>query len=192
MYKLFSLLICVALINTSMRLHEIAGAVFPVPFLYHVTPKKNLASIQKAGLQVRYYGEIHGEMDIHPPVPCIYLSRKPRSDNLNTNITNHGDLVVLKIDASKLNEINIWPDDFVYEMFSNEEILATAGSVAKALSISKPEAKAIFDQLQNAKDSDLPALLKPFWKWYLMLRKGGEIAYSANIPPAAILAVSDY
>ena len=170
--------------SKSQNIHESIGA--QPKYLYHATKQSNIDSIMQNGLQTKYYGAVHGSMDIHPPLPAIYLSRKPASDNLNSNMWTEP-AVVLKIDFAQLDTDQMWPDDFIYDAFANEEILTTPNSVMKALGVDKATAIDIFEQLTNASDEQLPELLKPFWFWYLTHRKGGEVAYTADIPPTAIV-----
>lgn len=166
--------------------------MFPVPYLYHVTPRSNLDSILEVGLRTRHCGDVHGEMDMHPPLPAIYLSRKEISDNLHTELFTRGELVVLKIDASRLEAEYTWPDDFIYDMFAQEEFLQTTAQVATAFGVDKPAAKQLLALLNDAPDELLPGFLKPCWPWYLASRNGGEIAYTADIGPDCIVEHRPY
>jgi hypothetical protein len=162
----------------------------PIPYLYHATSQKNLPAIQRDGLLTRFYGTIHGGMDTHPPKPAIYLARGIKSNNLNTELFKHGPIVVLKIDAQHLNVDEIYPDDAIYDLVTEGEIFNTARSIATALGCPLPHAHAILEQIENGDETTFPLILKPFWRWYLQWRRGGEIAYTADIPPALIVATA--
>lgn len=157
--------------------------------LYHATNIERVDSILQYGLQTKYYGAIHGEMEIHPPVSVIYLSRNETSNNLHVELFN-SEVVVLKISTEGLDLDSFYPDDFIYNMFANEEIIKTARQVEKALMVSPLEAKKIFKELINATDEDLPNLLKPFWSYYLAHPLGGEVAYTQDIPAKNILEIT--
>jgi hypothetical protein len=159
--------------------------------LYHATRSSNVNSIQSEGLRVSKYGEVHGKMDFFPPTPCIYLSRHPQSSNLHTSLFDGGQpVVVFAIDITKLDPDNFYPDDAIGYAFADEEILSSPRAVQRALGVSSSVASEIFEQLENATDENLVAILKPFWKWWLVNRLGGEVAYAANIPNDAIISHS--
>jgi hypothetical protein len=168
------------------------GTDMPVEFLYHVTRRANLAAILEHGLQTRFYGAVHGSCDIHPPRPAVYLSRKPLSDNLHCSLFDGSPLVVLRIDASRLESSQMWPDDFVYGPVSEGDMLESTSAVARALGISRRQAREVFDRIEEASEEDMPEVLQPFWRWYLTLEEGGEVAYTADVPPGAILAAAPY
>lgn len=172
-------------------LHERTTASIPVPYLYHATRAANLETIRAEGLLTRFYGAVHGGMDLHPPKPSLYLSRKPRSDNLHTALFD-GLVVVLKIDTRHLDANEMWPDDMIYDLWADEEVLTTPASVAKALGITRQEASEVLETMAQTADAALPLVMKPFWRWYLMWRKGGEVAYTADIPPEAIIDVQPF
>ncbi|MCE6958493.1 hypothetical protein LAZ40_05445 [Cereibacter sphaeroides] len=175
-------------------MHEkpgVARGPVPVPFLYHATRASNLGAILAEGLRVRHHGAVHGGMDLSPPKPAIYLSRKPASDNLHAGLFTEP-VVVLRIDTSGLDPDEMWPDDFIYGLWAEGEILSSAAAVAKAAGVSRPEGERILEGLEATEDAMLPLALKPFWRWYLLHRKGGELAHTADIPPEAILGVRHY
>lgn len=177
-----------------IRIVESGGGIvpdMPYPFLYHATRKANLPSIRQNGLLTRHYGAVHGGMDIHPPKPAIYLARGRSSNNLHTSLFDGTPLVVLKIDATKLDPNEMWPDDAIYTAFANEEVFTTARQVAQAFGLDLPQAKELLERLENASEDELPLLLKPCWRWYLSWKRGGEVAYTADIPPSAIVGVRD-
>jgi hypothetical protein len=160
--------------------------MFQLPeFLYHATMEKNLDSILEFGLKTEYYGAIHGEMAIHPP-KSIYLSRFPNSNNLHTKLFEEP-VVVFKISTKDFDYNSIYPDDFIYDLFANEEILRTSKQVQKALGVSDLKAKMIFNDLIHALDKDLPELLKPFGPYWLSHKLGGEIAYARDISAQNII-----
>jgi hypothetical protein len=152
-----------------MRILEVVETI-PFPFLYHATRESNVASIKKYGLLSRYYGVVHGEMDMHPPKPAIYLSRARKSNNLHSDLFNEP-VIVLKIDTRFLDHNELWPDDFIYDLWANEDILTTPRDISRALGITPDEANALKVQLDHATDEQIPMLLKPFWRWYLVWRR---------------------
>lgn len=160
--------------------------------LYHATSATNLDSIKAHGILTKYYGEIHGTTETHPPKPAIYLSREQPSNNLHTRLFERGEVVVLQIDFTRLDPNELWPDDFIYKLFEEEEILQTPGQVAKAFGVTIREGEVLLENLNNAMPDELVLLLKPLWKWYLSIRSGGEVAYTADIPSSAILSVRNY
>jgi hypothetical protein len=160
--------------------------------LYHVTRASNLASICERGLDASRYGEVHGSMDVRPPRPAIYLSRKPTSDNLHANLYDGSPLVVLCVAMDALDDTEMWPDDFIYDRVADGDLLGTVGSVRKALGCDLETARGIHADIEAATDETLPEVLKPFWSWYLGHRQGGEVAYTADIPATAIVSVQDY
>ncbi len=160
-------------------------------YLHHATRKANVASIEQHGLLTRHYGEVHGGMEIHPPKPAVYLARDRRSNNLHRDLFDGAPLVVLTIDTSSLDLQEMWPDDALYTAFGHEEVFTTARQVARAFDLSLPNAKDLLVRLEDARDDALPLLLKPCWSWYLSWRRGGEVAYTADIPASAIVKVQD-
>lgn len=165
---------------------------FPFPYLYHVTRESNLESILRDGLKTSHYGSVHGEMDIHPPEPAIYLSRRAKSNNLHSDLFDGSKLVILKITTQHLDPTEAWPDDAIYSMFSDEYVFANASQVAAAFGIDRLQGKEMLSRLENASDADLPLMLKPVWNWYLKWRPGGEIAYTKDIPASAIVSRIEY
>lgn len=176
-----------------LRLREgLLDQGMPIPFLYHATSESNIPAIERDGLLTRFYGAVHGGMDIHPPKPAIYLARGAKSNNLNTELFNRGPVVVLKIDAARLDQQNMYPDDKIYDLVTEGEILDTPLSIVKALGCSLDQAKFILQEIEEGDDTSFPMILKPFWRWYLLWRRGGEIAYTADIPPSAIVGKKVY
>lgn len=172
-------------------IRENSQPTVPVPFLYHATRESNLDAILSQGLLTRFYGAVHGSMDIHPPKPALYLSRKAVSDNLHSNLFSEP-VVILKIDTGLLDPNEFWPDDFIYDLWGDEEILTSPAVAARALGVDRTEAVELLGKMEEAPDTALPALMKPFWRWYLMWRNGGEVAYTADIPPSAIVGKKSY
>lgn len=161
----------------------------PVPYLYHATSETNRPAIEREGILTRFYGSIHGGMDLHPPKPAVYLSRNRKSNNLHTELFTRGPVIVLKIDAMGLDRGEIYPDDFFYELVTEGQLFTTPNSIAKALDCPADHAKAILAQIETGDDQSLPLILKPFWRWYLKWKRGGEIAYTADIPPDLIRGI---
>ena len=178
-----------SLLNVKERMVE---NTMPINHLYHATSESNLSSIRLNGLQTKFYGDVHGGMEIHPPKPAIYLSRKPKSDNLHTELANRGKIVVLQINAIGLDPNEFYPDDLLYDLVAEGEILSSARNIAQALRCDAAKAMKIFNQIEQADAESLPIILKPFWKWYLQWKNGGEVAYTANIPPELIVNVRPF
>ena len=167
----------------------------PYPYLYHATRKANLPSIQQYGLLTRYYGVIHGSMEVHPPKPAIYLARDPNSNNLHGDLFDGSPLVVFKIATAQLDPNEMWPDDAIYSAYAEEYVFHSGDvpQIARAFGLSnRVEAKEMLNRLNSATDDQLPLLMKPCWRWYLKWRQGGEVAYTADIPASAIADVRDY
>lgn len=131
-------------------------------------------------------------MEIHPPKPAVYLSRYSKSNNLNTELFNRGPVIVLKIDASGLDQDEIYPDDFLYDLVIEGELFETARSITTALKCPLSQAKIVLDQIETADTKSLPLVMQQFWRWYLKWPRGGEIAYTADIPPSMIIDVQPY
>lgn len=165
---------------------------FPLSVMYHVTPRSNVESIMAEGLKTSFYGTVHGEMEVRPPRAAIYLSRKSLSDNLNTRLSQMEPLVVMQIDARKLDPSEVWPDDFLYDLFAEGDRLSNVHEVAQAFGLDKPAASALLKRLDRASSKDLPLLLQACWPWYLQLDQGGEVAYTADIPKALITGCFEY
>jgi hypothetical protein len=158
-----------------------------IPFLYHVTPKENLESILKNGLQIKFFGEIHEEMEVRPASDNIYLSKFKESNNLNNNIYTRGDLVSLKIDISSLDTSLMYPDDAFFNAFANEDYLVDAEEISKEFNINIDEATRLLDILDNLNDKDFAETVKPLATLYL--KSQGEISYSTDIKSDAIKEV---
>jgi hypothetical protein len=163
-----------------------------MPYLYHVTRATNLASIREGGLESSRHGEVHGSMDVRPPRPAVYLSRKPSSDNLHANLFDGSPLVVLCIAMDDLDANEMWPDDFIYDRVAEGGILATPAAVARALGCEQETARQVHAAIEAGTDETLPEVLKQFWNWYLNHRQGGEVAYTADIPASAIVSVREF
>ncbi len=172
---------------TGVQVGKAADARSRESRLYHATRSSNLDAILKEGLLARFWGAVHGGMEIHPPKPAVYLSRSRDSDNLHTSLFDGGPVVIIAVDASRLDEAECWPDDAIYQAFAEERILTTPRQVSAAFGVGSREARSILARLENARDEELPALLKPCWRWYLESRDGGEVAYTADVPPDAIV-----
>jgi hypothetical protein len=160
-------------------------------FVYHATKRSNLESIMAHGIQTRRYGVVHGGMDIHPPVPVIYLSCKRNSDNLHNNLFED-EVIVLKIAMDALDPTAFYPDDFFFQMVSDGEVLEYPREIMRALHCSMEKAEEIMDEIENANDDNMAEILKPFWKWYLGWRRGGEVSYALDIPATAIVGWQPY
>lgn len=172
--------------------HTLKTTGFPVPYMFHATKASNLSSIRKHGLQTKFYGSVHGMMDIHPPKDAIYLSRHHKTDNLHTGLFEDGPVVVLKIDTRVIDVNEVWPDDFIYFRWTNGELLEDEDAIAKALGITHQEASEVLENMMQATDHMMPLVFQPFWRWYLMWNHGGEIAYTTDIPPEAIIDITPY
>lgn len=161
------------------------------PFFYHVTKKRNLASILKDGLKSSYFGDVHGEMDIRPKEKGVYLSRHEKSNNLNSSLfDNGGKLVVLKIENSFIDQDLVYPDDGMFAAFANEDLFFDADELTSELGIDVDEADKIFSIFENTFDADMAELMKPLWPWYL--KKHGEISTSQGVPAHKIVSCFDY
>lgn len=154
--------------------------------LYHVTKLANLDSILKHGLKTSCYGDIHGEMAIHPREKTIYLSRKPSSDNLHSALfDDNSPLVVIEINPSFINHDSIYPDDALFIGFGEEILFVDADDIQSDLKCDTHLSNALLTLFESCLDKDLPDAMKHLWPWYL--QEHGEISVSHDIPPNAII-----
>ncbi len=171
---------------------RLAGYDYRLPrALYHATRSENLPSIMSAGLQPAYCGEVHGAMEIRPPVPTVYLSRHPQSNNLHSELFVGGAaVVVLKVRPAVIDWRQAWPDDGLFAAFAQEEIFEDAAEIAETFRVPLAEAEAFLDALTKLENAELAAALQPFARWYLA--EHGEISVAHSIAPAYILEARDY
>ena len=155
-------------------------------YMYHVTKKENLKSIKKDGLLVSKYGDVHGEMEIKPPSPAIYLSTSPNSNNLNTNLSGH-ELVSLKIDTSYIDIKNIYIDDGFYVAYGNEQVFYEPDDTAYDLNISEDDAEILLDYMETLSNNNIMLKTRFLLGWYL--KNHGEISVTQNIPPESIVDI---
>lgn len=179
-----------------MKINEILSTdnnkKLPVPYLYHATRESSVESILKNGLMVKYFGAIHEDSELHHrKTGAIYLSRKNKSGNLPENLFSEP-VVVLKIDTDYLDPRYIWPDDYFYTLWEKGEIFFDTNGIGLILGINHTDAEDLYGEMLAATDQTLPFLLRPFWRWYLMSDDGGEIAYTKDISPNAVISVDKY
>lgn len=171
--------------------------------LYHATRKDNLPSIMSEGLKTAHYGDVHGCMEYALSEPCIYLSSRPESGNLNGNLFEEGgeryEVVVIEIDATGLNPDKFYPDDALYymidedymEFWENEaERPHLISDFAEHFSMSEDKAERMLSSCYEHGEGHYQHILKEMWKEYI--EKEGEVAYAADVPPSAILAINPY
>lgn len=176
-------------------------------YLYHATRASNLASILNEGLSTKFYGQIHGRMEYGPPESAVYLSIYEDSNNLNTALfdecSDDDQVVVLRIDADKLDSTKYFPDDAFFYMLDDlycEEADEMTKSELKEFVDGNYEDFAErfgFSDLRKAKqllnafcksDGSMQAyadIAKKMGLEYLVSQ--GETAYLGNIAPEAIL-----
>lgn len=177
-------------------LREIANAMqtdAPLPSpLRHATLASNVQSIMSEGIDPRRWGAVHGGMDVHAAVPCVYLAQASQSNNLHASLFAGGAsaVVVIDVDAACLDPESFMPDDALYVLWERGEIFEDADEMVEELEIAKELAERYLSLLESASDEDLPLLLKPLWRWHF--EREGELAYSGNVPPSAILSVRRY
>lgn len=174
-----------------------AVAAFPVPDkLYHATRAANLPSIQEDGLRKSFCGNVHGACNVGPPEPCVYLSRLRSSNNLCTALFvdqesgEAHDVVVLEIDAARIDLSQAYCDDFLYDAWAEQTLLADPEDLSQELGISLDAASALFEAWDETPDAGLAAAMRPLARWYL--NRHGEIAYPSDVPSDAILAIHPY
>ena len=156
-------------------------------YMYHVTKEKNVNDIMASGLITRKYGEVHGTMEITPPSPAIYISDRPESNNLNTNLSGN-DLVSFKIDTSFIDIKNVYVDDGFYVAFGNEDVFEDAEEVSESLQISIESASILLDYLESLQNDKIVIKTKFLLGWYI--EHHGELAITQNIPPEAIVEIN--
>lgn len=162
--------------------------------LYHATRLLSFDSILGEGVLQGHCGLIHGKMDVRPPVPTVYLSSNPRSNNLNTRLFDTGpeQVIILEI-STRLAEIqpsNIYPDDWLFTAFADGRILDDEHEIAGKLNIPLGDACALLESWNTAQDHNLAKAMQSAWPWYL--GEHGEISVSQNIAPSAIVAARMY
>lgn len=160
----------------------------PIAQLYHATNKANLESIRHHGLRVKFCGAVHGGMEVRPPVPTVYLSRRRHSSNLHSDLFA-STVVVLQIDMAQLDPEAFYPDDGLLAAVANGDILASPASIRRSLGLSAGEAATLHDRLGRARGEDFAEILRPHWRWALTHPLAGEVAYAKDIRPSAIVGV---
>ena len=158
--------------------------------LYHATLAGNMASILEEGLLASKCGAVHGETEVHPSRPRVYLSAHPEPDNLCAELFAAGDVVVLEVDATGMDPDLFYPDDFFLDKVAAGEMLEDVDDVMETLGLDESEARSLLDRLEHCEGSDFAEALKPFAAWHA--REHGEVSYVGDVPPDAIVSVRPY
>ena len=171
--------------------------------LYHATRRDNLPSIMSEGLKTAHYGDVHGRMEYALSEPCVYLSSRPESGNLNGNLFEEDgeryEVVVIEIDATGLDPDKFYPDDALYyvidedytEFWENEpERPHLIADFSARFSMDEHKAERLLSSCYERGEEHYQHILKEMWKEYMAAE--GEVAYASDVPISAILSVRPY
>jgi hypothetical protein len=174
-----------------LHLHLQQFKIEEFPFLYHATRLSSAKSIVKNGFKISHYGEIHGEQVAHPLEKTTYFSRHETSNNLNLSLFDTKEqIVIIKVDATFLNPLKMYPDDGMFDGYNIEELFFDVEDMSEDLGLSVAHCQAYFNDLEQTKDVDLAEMMKPFTGWYLHAH--GEISITHNVSNKSILEIVDY
>jgi len=180
-----------------IRRGAVAGPPILPPVLFHATPIRNLAEVERHGLRPATMGSPNPGDVIH--TNRVFLSRfdDPTYMNLPSDRLE-GDLVVLEVDTSVLDIRQLHPDDALYAGWSQEQL--TDDETRRILMARGYDAEGLegeqLDELVIQAEAEIGDVLDGMWyatvspsffggssSYYSEL---GEVGYEGAIPPDGI------